>query len=86
MIAGFEIGDGLTHLLDYAGRLMAQNCRRRMRIQTFDKMQVAVADAAGRGPHQHLVFLRLVDLDLFDRQRLMGSVKDSGSHIHRDLP
>jgi hypothetical protein len=49
-------------------------------------MQIAVADAAGSGPHQHFVFQRLVDLDLFDRQRLMGSVKDSGFHINRDLP
>jgi len=80
MVAGFQIGDRLAYFLDDAGRLMAQDCGRWMRIQSFDEMQIAMAYAAGRGAHEHLAVLRIINVDLLDRQRLMGAMKHSSFH------
>ena len=51
-----------------------------------DDMQIAVADAGGRGAHQHLAAPRLVDLDRLDRQRLMHLAENRGLDLHVVLP
>src|SRR5262249_58308591 len=75
VVAGFE----LVHLgsdgLDDAGRLVAQNRRRRKRIEPVDEVQIAVAHARRHGAHEHLATERRVDLDVFDRQRLVRAME-----------
>ena len=43
-------------------------------------MQVAVAQTGIGGTQQHLVCLRLRDLESLDGQRLLGLVHDGGAH------
>ncbi len=66
--------------LDDAGRLVAEDRRRRERVVAVDEVQVAVADAAGDGAHEHLAPDGLLDLDVLDRQGLVGTVEDGGFH------
>jgi hypothetical protein len=43
-------------------------------------MEVAMADAGRRGAQENFVVARIVDIDLFDRQWLLGSVKNGCLH------
>src|SRR5713101_5392589 len=49
-------------------------------------MQIAVADAGCGGAHEDLVLLRIVDVDLFDCQRLIGGMKYGGLHCVAPIP
>src|ERR1700682_4204363 len=51
------------------------------RIETLDEMQIAVADPGCGSAHQDLVLLRIIDVDLLDRQRLIGGMKYGGLHM-----
>ena len=80
MIAGLELRDVRADRLDDAGGLVAEDRRRRERIVAVDEVQVAVAHAAGDRAHEHLAPDGLVDLDVLDRQGLVGTVEDGGFH------
>src|SRR5260370_40414449 len=80
VVARLEIGDGLADLLDYPGGLMAEDRGPGQRIEAFDEMQIAVADARCGGAHEDLVILRIVDVHLLDCQRLIGTMKYGGLH------
>ena len=67
--------------LDDAGRLVAEDGGRRERVEAVDEVQVAVADAAGDGAHEHLAPDGLVDVDVLDRERLVGAVEHGGFHV-----
>lgn len=64
-----------------AGAFMAEHRGRGMGPQALDEMQIAMAHAGGHGAHQHFVFSRLVDVDLLDRQRFIGTVKNCSFHM-----
>ena len=75
MVARLQIGDGLADLLDDAGGLVTENRGRGMRIQSLDEMQIAVAHAGRGGADEDLVILRIIDVDLLDGQRLIGTME-----------
>src|SRR5208283_3177248 len=80
VVAGGEIGHRAADLLDHAGPLVPEDRGRRMGIEALDKVQIAMANTAGGGLDQDLVVLGFIDIDLFDRKWLMGSVKNRGFH------
>ena len=80
MIARLQIRDRLADLLDHAGGLMTEDRGRGKRIVAVHEMQVAVADARRGGAEQNFVVARIVDIDLLDRKRLFGSVKNCCFH------
>ena len=49
-------------------------------------MQIAVAHPGRRGADQHFAAPRLVDVDRFDRQRLVHLAKDRGIDLHLQAP
>jgi hypothetical protein len=56
-----------------------------MRVVPGDDVVIAVADAVGRPPDEHLVLARLEHLDILDYDRLVHLVQDRGSRAHRNL-
>jgi hypothetical protein len=48
----------------------------------MDVVEVAVANAAGNGPNQDLARARVVDLDLFNLERLFGRAKNRSLDFH----
>jgi hypothetical protein len=40
-----------------------------------------VADAGGGGAHENLVILRVIDIDLLDREWLIGAMEYGGFHF-----
>src|SRR6185437_16179031 len=81
VVAGFQIRDLGAHALDDTRRLVAKDGRGRMWPETLDKMQVAMAHAGSNRAHQYLMLAGLVDLDLFDTERLMRSMKNCSFHL-----
>jgi len=55
VIAGLQVGHVLAQRLDDAGGLVAQGHRHRAGTVAVDDGQVAMAQAGGGDPHQHLV-------------------------------
>src|SRR5713101_8179142 len=84
MVARLDIAHRLADFLDDSRRLVAEHRRRRMGVVAVDEMKVAVAYAARDRPQQHLAILRLVDIDIFDSERLLWPMKHGG--FHRDSP
>ena len=80
MVAGLHVIDGLAHFLDDSGGFMAEDRGRGKGIVAVDEVQVAMANAAGDGAHQDFAILRLVDLDVLDNQRLIGTIEHGGLH------
>ena len=80
MIARLQIGNRFAYFLDYAGRLMAKDRRHRMRVESFYKMQIAVADAGRGRPHEYLMVSRIVDINFLDFQRLANCMEYRGFH------
>ena len=52
-----------------------------MGIQAVDEMQITVANAGRGGADQDFMVARVVDIDLFDRQGLMGTTKNCSLHF-----
>ena len=73
-----------AHRLDDARRLMPGDCGQRMRIGAFDKVQVAMAQPAGRGADQHLMRPWIGNNHLLDLKRLTRFNQDSS--LHRVAP
>ena len=84
MVAGLHVVHGLAHFLDDSGGFMAQHGRSGKRVVAVDEVQVAMANAARDGAHQDFAIQRLVDLDVFDNQRLLGTIEYGG--LHRRSP
>jgi hypothetical protein len=80
VVTGLEVADITADLLNYASRLMAHYGRRRMRVEAIHEVQIAMAYATGNGAHQDFALVRLVDSDIFDNKRMVGSVKNRGFH------
>jgi hypothetical protein len=66
VVAGFEFGHVWADRFNDAGGLVAENRRRGKRIETIDKMQIAVTDAAGYRAHAHFIADGIGDFDVFD--------------------
>ena len=81
VVARLELVDVRADRLDDAGRLVAEDGRRRERVEALDEVQVAVADAAGHRAHEHLAPDGLGDVDVLDRERLVGTVEDGSLHV-----
>ncbi len=81
MIAGLHVGDLLADLLDDARGLVPEDRRRGPHVEAVDEMEVAVAYAARDDFDANLAILRLVDIDILDFQRLIGSVEDCCFHL-----
>src|SRR5204862_4653601 len=80
VITRLELADVRADRLHDAGRLVAEDGRRRERVEALDEVQVAVADAAGRRAHQHLAPDGLGDVDVLDRELLVRTVEDGSLH------
>src|SRR5262249_4980833 len=76
---GSDVGADRLH---DARALVAEDVRpiERKPSQAVDDVEVAVADARRRRAHEDLAAPRLVDVDRFDRQRLVDLAKDRGLH------
>ena len=83
MVAGSDERDALPHPLDDAGALVAEDARRVAgRVGARGRVQVGVADAAGRQADEHLARLRLREVDLLDDERLPELLEDGGADLH----
>src|SRR5712664_1877936 len=80
MVARLDIAHRLADFLDDSRRLVAEHRGGRMGVVAVDEMEVAVAYAARDRPQQHLAILRLVDIDIFDSERLLWPMKHGGFH------
>ena len=80
MITGRQIADRGTNLLDHAGRFMSEHRGSMERIQPLNEMKIAVAHASRGGPHHHLMLARFVEVDVFDLERLLGTVEYGSFH------
>src|SRR5712692_6406051 len=80
MVARLDIAHRLADFLDDSRRLVAEHRGGRMGVVAVDEMKVAVAYAARDRPQQHLAILRLVDIDIFDSERLLWPMKHGGFH------
>src|SRR5206468_11230490 len=78
VIAGLELGHVRADRLDDAGGLVAEDRGRRKRVVPVDEVQVAVAHTARDRAHEYLTSDWLGDLDVLDRERLVGTVEDGG--------
>ena len=81
-IAHREIGDARPKLHHLARHLVAGNERqsRRRSPVAIDRMQIAVTDAAGGDPDQQVTMAWLGYRNLFDHQRCLQGMQDSGFH------
>jgi hypothetical protein len=52
------------------------------RVQPLDEMKIAVAHASGGGPDHDLMLARFVDVDVFDLERLLGTMEYGSFHAH----
>ena len=68
-------------LLDDPRRLVAEDGGRGEGVEAVDEVQVAVADAGGDDAHEHLAARGLVDVDVLDRERLIGPVEHGSFHL-----
>src|SRR5918994_3920738 len=82
MITGLDGGDVGADRLHDTGTLVAQHDGpiERPAPLAVDDVQIAVADARGRGAHEHLAPPGLVDLHRLDRERLVDLPEDRGLH------
>ncbi len=80
MIAGLHVGYLFADFFDDSGGLVAEHRGRRVRVETVNEMQVAMAYAAGDGLDQDFAVLRLVEFDVVDTERLIGPVENGGFH------
>ena len=80
MVSRLEISNGLANLLDNARGLVAEHRWCGMPIETLDEMKIAVAHTGRDGFDQNFAIAWLVDIDLFDRERLIRAVEDCGFH------
>src|SRR4029077_4180866 len=81
VIAGLQIRDLAADFLDDAGSLMPKHRGRRPHVKSVDEVQVAVAYAARYCANDNFALLGFVDIDLFDCQRLIGSMENCGFHF-----
>src|SRR4051812_19898164 len=83
MVAGRERGDVGAGPLDYARALVAEHGRGVAGgVGAGGRVEVRVADAAGREPDQDLAGARLGELDLLDRERLPEALQNGRAHLH----
>src|ERR1700694_602574 len=80
VIAGLELINLCPPLFDDAGGFVAQYGRSRHIVEAVHVVQVTVTDTAGHDTDENLMLGRLVNVDVFDSQRLMGSMEDGGLH------
>ncbi len=78
-----EPAPAVTDLLHHTGAFVAEHTRRVAgRVGSGGRVQVGVADAAGREPDERLARLRLVEVDLLDGERLSELLQDGGADPH----
>ncbi len=80
VVADGQVADLGPGRFDDAGRLMAEHGRQRMRVETLDEVQVAVADANCCGADQDLARTRSVDVDLEHLERCADLLEHSCLH------
>jgi hypothetical protein len=80
VVAGCEIVNFLAYFLDDAGRLVAKDGRRGKHPQAFDEVEVGMTYTAGHGADQDLALAGLVDVYVFDDERLVRAAEDCCFH------
>ena len=80
VIARFQVVHGLAHFLDDSGGLVAEHGGDGKGVVAVYEVEVAMANTACDCAHQDFAIPRLVDLDIFDHQRLLGSIEHGGLH------
>ena len=64
VVARLHAGDQRADRFDHARALVAHQRRRRPRDGAVEQAHIAVADARGDEPHQHLIVIRCANLDV----------------------
>src|SRR5439155_27269572 len=83
VVARLDAVDTRADLLDDAGALVAEHHRHAgAGIGAVPRVEAAVADAAGDHLDPHLAPLRVVDLDVLDRQGRPRGMQDRRFHEH----
>ena len=86
VVAGPHALDAGPDLGHDARRLVADHERQRLGQVAVDDVQVAVTDAAGRDPHEHLSGLRRRQLDVEDLDGATRLPQHGGLHPHPGEP
>ena len=82
VVAHLHLGDGVAHLLDHPGALVAEHDRRGERDGAVDHAHVAVAQAGRVDAHLHLVRARRAHLHVVANLERAGP----DDRLHRGLP
>src|SRR5271166_5613582 len=80
VVARLKLANRRADLLDYARSFVAQDGGCRPLPQAINKMEVAVTDSRRRGAQQNLAIPRLIDINLLNAERLVGTTVNSGFH------
>ena len=86
MIARPHLGDRGADRLDDAGAFMPEHRRQRNRVPLVANDQVGVADPARDHADQHLVGLKLAQLETLDLERGSLGLGDRGVDLHSREP
>ena len=83
VVAGLHVGDTGADRLHDAGALVAEHQRAPSADhQALGDVEVAVADAGGHRPHQHLPVAGRVEGDGLDGERLVRLPEHGGPDVH----
>jgi hypothetical protein len=87
VIARLQRAHALADLDDHACAFVTEDRREQaLRIRSRQGVRIGVADPGRLDLDQHLASARSFELDLFDRQRLVGSVGNGGARLHPAHP
>src|SRR5208282_3441105 len=85
VVTGLEVRDLRADFLDDAGGLVAEDRGRLPEVQPVHEMKIAMAYAAGDRAHDDFARFGFVDIDLLDREWLLGAMEDGGFHLDCSL-
>src|SRR5439155_11066 len=81
VVARLELRHVRADRVDDPRRLMPEDGGRRERVEAFDEVEIAVADAARHRAHQYLARDGLGDVDVLDRELFVRPVEDGSFHV-----
>src|SRR5262245_14985353 len=81
VVTGLELRHVRADRFDDPRRLVPEDGGRRERVEAFDEVEIAVADAARHRAHQHFARDGLGDVDVLDRELFVRTVEDGSFHV-----
>ena len=87
MVADRDAGHPGPDLADDPRAFVAEHAREQsLRVEPVERIGVGVADAGRHDLDQHLAGARAVEVELDDRERLLGGEGDAGAGLHKSVP